>query len=96
MSRRSSEAARPDYEDKVLGLMIKHDTPGFLERDGTAYRVIHFNGEIPVPKYLKQFVGAIAEWGPGSGDKPTALFMYRSEEEFGIHFANIDIVADQV
>jgi len=61
-----------------------------LESDGTVYKIVHYNGEIPKPLFFEEFVGAIAEWCGGLG-KPTVA-LYRSEEVFGHHYAAIDSI----
>lgn len=66
----------------------------FVEGDGTAYRIWHFDGSINQPPLFEEFVGAIAEWD-GMSDEPR-VSLYRSEEMFGAAFASIDIIANEV
>jgi hypothetical protein len=97
MSQQSA-LAKPRLSKAVFKLMCDagSDAPGYRELDGTTYRVLSFEGNADVPKYLRdQFVGAIAEWANDAAEA-TALTMYKTDEAFGTDFARIDIVADKL
>ena len=75
-------------------LCDEQSSKAYVEGDGTAYRIWHFDGNINHPPLFEEYVGAIAEWDGMSTFPRVSLF--RSEELFGAAFASIDIIATEV
>ena len=84
-----------DKDSIECALLCKEpSSKAYVEGDGTAYRIWHFDGTINKPPLFDEFIGAIAEWD-GKSTVPR-VSLYRSEELFGSAFASIDIIANEV
>ena len=71
--------------------------PGYIANDGVCYRVLHLKGFSGLPNYHSQYEGAVIEWLPGHDeDAECNASLYKTEEDFGAVFANIDIQAIKV
>jgi len=70
--------------------------PGYVAYDGTCYRVVHLKGFSGLPAYLSQYEGGVIEWLPGQGEEEGNASLFKTQEDFGAAFANIDILARKV
>ena len=89
---------QPKTAEKLRQIVADHPDlcPAYLADCGTGYRVIHLKGFSGLPAYYAQFEGAVIEWLPGAQELECNAAFFRTAEDFGHVFANIDILAHRV
>ena len=91
--------ARPQTVERLRRIAAEFPDlcPGYIAEDGMRYRVIHLKGFSGLGSYLSQYEGAVLEWLPGhNGDADCNASCYKTMDDFGAVFSNLDLTSYRV